>query len=39
MKKYDFDDGIFGGPSSQRKFVFEFYEQYKKSDRGAATNQ
>lgn len=30
MKKYDFDDGRFGGPESQKKFVFEFYEQYKK---------
>ena len=26
MKKYDFDDGLFGGPSAQKKFVFEFYE-------------
>lgn len=39
MKKYDFDDGLFGGPSSQRKFVFEFYEQHKKPDRSAATHQ
>jgi len=32
MKKYDFDDGFFGGPSAQRKFVFEFefYEQQQK---------
>ena len=27
MKKYDFDDGFFGGPSAQKTFVFEFYEQ------------
>ena len=27
MKKYDFNDGLFGGPSAQKKFVFEFYEQ------------
>jgi tyrosine-protein phosphatase SIW14 len=27
MKKYDFDDGLFGGPSAQIKFVFEFYAQ------------
>ncbi len=29
MKNYDFDDGLFGGPSAQKKFVFEFYEQQK----------
>ena len=32
MLKYDFNDGFFGGgPSAQKKFVFEFYEQQKKS--------
>ena len=37
MKKYDFDDGFgpFGGPSSQKKFVFQFYEDYKKLQPGA----
>jgi len=30
MKKYDFDDGLFGGPSEQKKFVFDFYERQKK---------
>ncbi|HKV35159.1 MAG TPA: sulfur transferase domain-containing protein [Pyrinomonadaceae bacterium] len=31
MLKYDFNDGFFGGgPSAQKKFVFEFYEQQKK---------
>jgi protein tyrosine/serine phosphatase len=30
MKKYDFEDGWLGGPSGQKKFVFAFYEQYKK---------
>ena len=30
MKKYDFNDSIFGGPSGQKKFVFEFYERHKK---------
>ena len=39
MKKYDFDDGFFGGPSAQRKFVFEFYEEQQKSGRSAAANQ
>lgn len=33
MKKYDFDDGFFGGPSAQKKFVFEFYEQRKTASR------
>jgi protein tyrosine/serine phosphatase len=31
MKKYDFDDGFFGGPAGQKKFVFRFYEEYRKS--------
>ena len=39
MKKYDFEDGLFGGPSSQRKFVFEFYEQYKQQSSGAVANE
>jgi len=30
MKKYDFNDSIFGGPSGQKNFVFEFYERHKK---------
>lgn len=29
MKQYDFDDGLFGGPSDQKKFVFDFYEQHR----------
>jgi len=32
MKKYDFDDGLFGGPPKQKKFVFDFYEQQQKSN-------
>jgi protein tyrosine/serine phosphatase len=32
MKKYDFNDGLFGGPTSQKRYVFEFYEQQKKSE-------
>ena len=27
MKKYDFESGIFGGPSAQKKFVFSFYQR------------
>jgi len=38
MKQYDFDDGIFGGPASQKRFVFDFYEQQKKA-KSAATQQ
>lgn len=30
MKRYDFDNGFFGGPSEQKKFVFSFYEKHKK---------
>jgi len=38
MKKYDFDDGwgFMGGPSSQKKFVFRFYEEYQKSQPSAS---
>jgi protein tyrosine/serine phosphatase len=32
MKKYDFDDNNRGGPPAQKKFVFDFYEQTKKSE-------
>jgi tyrosine-protein phosphatase SIW14 len=28
MKKHDFNDGFFGGPSAQKKFVFSFYERF-----------
>ena len=27
MKTYDFNDGLFGGPGAQKKFVFNFYQQ------------
>jgi protein tyrosine/serine phosphatase len=26
MKKYDFNDGLFGGPSAQKNFVYSFYQ-------------
>ena len=29
MKEYDFDNGIFGGPSAQKRFVFSFYDHYR----------
>ena len=27
MKKYEFENGLFGGPSAQKKFVFSFYQR------------
>jgi hypothetical protein len=27
MKDYDFENGFFGGPGAQKKYVFSFYEQ------------
>lgn len=36
MKRYDFNDGIFGGPSKQKSFVFQFYEQHEKHSSAAA---
>jgi len=32
MLKYDFDDGFFGGPGAQKKFVFKFFEERKRAD-------
>ena len=29
MKEYDFDNGFFGGPGAQKKFVYSFYERYR----------
>lgn len=32
MKKYDFEDGFFGGgPAGQKTFVFDFYKQHQKT--------
>jgi protein tyrosine/serine phosphatase len=28
MKKYDFNDNIFGGPADQKDFVFDFYKEF-----------
>ena len=28
MKAYDFEDGIFGGPRAQKRFVYSFYERH-----------
>jgi protein tyrosine/serine phosphatase len=28
MKEYDFNNGVFGGPKAQKKFVYSFYEQH-----------
>lgn len=27
MKKYDFNDNVFGGPADQKNFVFDFYKE------------
>jgi tyrosine-protein phosphatase SIW14 len=29
MKEYDFENGFFGGPAAQKKFVFAFYEHHR----------
>jgi tyrosine-protein phosphatase SIW14 len=29
MKEYDFNNGIFGGPIAQKKYVYSFYERYR----------
>ena len=34
MKRYDFNQGFFGGPSAQKKFVFSFYERYANQTNG-----
>jgi len=39
MKKYDFDDGPFGGPSAQKKFVFQYFDQHKKTNGNAVANE
>lgn len=31
MKKYDFENGIFGGPGAQKKYVFSFYQRLHKA--------
>lgn len=33
MKKYDFNNGFFGGPSAQKSFVYSFYEQHTAANR------
>ena len=34
MKEYDFDNGFFGGPGAQKKFVYSFYERYRATSAG-----
>jgi protein tyrosine/serine phosphatase len=34
MKRYDFNQGFFGGPSAQKKFVYSFYERYAAASAG-----
>lgn len=38
MLRYDFNDGFFGGPSGQKKFVYSFYEKYLASKKSAPAN-
>jgi len=28
MRDYDFNNGLFGGPAAQKKYVYDFYERY-----------
>lgn len=34
MKRYDFNQGFFGGPSAQKKFVYSFYERHAAASAG-----
>ena len=28
MQEYDFDNGIFGGPGAQKRYIYDFYQTY-----------
>jgi protein tyrosine phosphatase (PTP) superfamily phosphohydrolase (DUF442 family) len=34
MTEYDFNNGLFGGPGAQKKFVYSFYERYRTTAAG-----
>jgi protein tyrosine phosphatase (PTP) superfamily phosphohydrolase (DUF442 family) len=34
MREYDFDNGFFGGPGAQKKYVYAFYERYHAAQAG-----
>lgn len=34
MERYKFNDGFFGGPTAQKKFVYSFYQRYLASHPG-----
>lgn len=34
MKEYDFENGIFGGPTAQKKYVYSFYERHSSNAGG-----
>jgi protein tyrosine phosphatase (PTP) superfamily phosphohydrolase (DUF442 family) len=34
MKEYDFDNGFFGGPGAQKKYVYSFYARYRATSAG-----
>lgn len=33
MKEYDFNNGFFGGPASQKRYVYSFYERFRTASR------
>lgn len=35
MREYDFDNGFFGGPGAQKKYVYSFYERYRAASTGS----
>jgi protein tyrosine/serine phosphatase len=38
MKQYDFNNGMFGGPGAQKKFVYSFYQKFLATSKAAKTN-
>ena len=34
MTEYDFNNGLFGGPGAQKKFVYSFFERYRATSAG-----
>jgi protein tyrosine/serine phosphatase len=38
MKQYNFNNGLWGGPTAQKRFVFSFYQNFLTSSKAAKTN-
>ena len=38
MRQYDFNNGLFGGPGAQKKFVYSFYQNFLAASKAAKTN-